>query len=89
MGIGAVSMFQPYIYNTNTVSANSLNPIKAISNDVTSSHINQTPETDYTDTVNPLAKGETKDFAGVLQSQMQMGMQNAMRIFGEQSVFAN
>lgn len=89
MGIGAVSMFQPYVYNTNTVSANSLNPIKAISNDVSSSHIAQTPDTDYTETLNPLAKGETKNYADVLASQMQMGMQNAMRLFGEQSVFAN
>ena len=32
--------------------------------------------------------GETSDFASVLDEQMHMGMQNAMRLFGSDSVYA-
>ncbi len=90
MGIGAISGFQPYVYNTNSVSASSMNKISAIDNDVTSSHI----EPDYRSsdynkpTLNPLERGETADFADVLAMQMQQGMNNADLLFGDESVFA-
>lgn len=89
MGIGAISAFQPYIYNTNTLSVNSLKPISAVQNDVSSSHIETAKqEQDYgQETVNPLKRGETSDFAGVLAMQMQMGRTNAERLFGADSVF--
>nr|MBQ8252173.1 hypothetical protein [Lachnospiraceae bacterium] len=90
MGIGAISGFQPYVYNTNSVSASSMNRISAIENDVTSSHIQpEKTQSSYTgETTNPLDYGETADFAGVLAMQMQMGMNNADRLFGVESVFA-
>lgn len=88
MGVGAISGFQPYIYNTNSVSASSLNRISAVDNDVSSSHI-KPMERDYAqETVNALERGETADFAGVLAMQMQMGMNNADLLFGAESVFA-
>lgn len=87
MGIGAVNLFQPYIYQTNRLSPSSLEPIKPIKNDVSYSHISQIPEYEVENT-NPLAKGETRNFEDVLLRQMNMGMQNAMRLFGEDSVFA-
>ena len=34
MGIGAIMAYQPYIYNTNTVSAKSLEKIQGVNNDV-------------------------------------------------------
>jgi len=87
MGIGAISAYQPYVYNTNTVSAGSMNRISAIRNDVTSSHIK--PDSDYNrETINALERGETADFVGVLEMQMQMGMNNADLLFGDESVFA-
>ncbi len=91
MGIGAISGYQPYIYNTNSVSANSLNRISAVENDVTSSHIK--PDRTLSDiysqeTINPLERGETADFAGILAMQMQMGRNNADHLFGAESVFA-
>ncbi len=88
MGVGAISGFQPYIYNTNSVSASSLNRISTVDNDVTGSHI-KPMEIDYgQETVNALERGETADFAGVLAMQMQMGMNNADLLFGADSVFA-
>lgn len=89
MGVGAISGFQPYVYNTNSVSASSLNRISAVDNDVSSSHIKPMSAGDYSqETVNPLERGETTDFAGVLAMQMQMGMNNADLLFGAESVFA-
>ena len=37
---------------------------------------------------NSFSYGETSDFASVLDEQMHMGMQNAMRLFGSDSVYA-
>lgn len=89
MGIGAVSGYQPYIYNTNSVSASSLKRISAVNNDVSESHIKPVSSSDYNqETINPLERGETADFAGVLAMQMQMGMNHADALFGAQSVFA-
>ena len=79
MNIGAIS-FQPYIYNTNYLSGVSLNKVNAISDDLVSS------KTDYSGLVreqsdqNPLRRGETLDFAGILQQQFQMARTNAARL---------
>lgn len=88
MGVGAISGFQPYIYNTNSISASSLNRISAVDNDVTGSHIKPAVNDYSQETVNALERGETADFAGVLAMQMQMGMNNANLLFGADSVFA-
>ncbi len=81
MQVGAVSMAMPmpYIYNTNTVNRASMNKIKPIEDDVLES------KTDFSDLVeeeniNPLGVGQTKDFATVLDMQMQSGFQNAARL---------
>ena len=79
MQIGSVD-FKPYIYNTNYVSRNSLGKVSAISDDVLSA------QTDYSDLVaddlneNLLRKGETSNFADVIQMQFQMSMLNASRL---------
>ena len=80
MQVGAVSMAMPmpYVYNTNTVNRASMDKIKLIEDDVLAS------KTDFSDltqeNTNPLAIGETKDFAGILEMQLQMGAQNAARL---------
>ena len=81
MQVGAVSMAapMPYIYNPNTVNRASLNKIKPIEEDLLDT------KTDFSDlakeeNVNPLAMGETKDFEGILNMQMEMGRQNAARL---------
>lgn len=82
MQIGSVggfsSFYNPYIYNTNQVSAKSLNKVSAIPDDATAG------KTDFSsltgETTNPLRKNETSNFADVLAMQFQMGQMNAMRI---------
>ena len=81
MQVGAVSMAMstPYVYNTNRVDRASMNKIEPIEDDVLAS------KTDFSDlvddeNVNPLAMGQSKDFAGILDMQMQMSALNASRL---------
>ena len=69
----------PYIYNTNNVSRASLDKVKPIGDDLLQS------KTDFSDlaeeeNVNPLGYGQTKDFATVLDQQLQSGYQSAARL---------
>ncbi|MBR1770979.1 MAG: hypothetical protein IJ747_03010 [Lachnospiraceae bacterium] len=79
-GIGAIG-FQPYIYNTNGIGPSSLQPISPIGTDVV-----KAPSTDYSElleeneNVNPLKRGETKNFADILASQMAMSRLHAERV---------
>jgi len=78
MQIGAVGMtFQPYVFNTNTVSASSLNKVSPIADDALTSSV------DYysnSKNQNPLKMGQTSNFADVLAMQMQLGQNNATRV---------
>lgn len=80
-GIGAYS-YQPYIYNTNTLSARSMDRIQAVDSDLTSAKTDFSSLSEKVLNTNPLKKGETPDFAGILASQMQMSRMNEARIFG-------
>lgn len=82
MTIGALGAynFQPYVYNTNTVSAASLNKLSRISDDVLDKKIDYSELADESRNVNPLKKGQTLDFQSMLQMQMQRGQNNAARI---------
>lgn len=84
MTIGAIS-FQPYVYNVNAISPASMNRLSKISDDVLDK------KTDYSgltqaENENPLRPGQTLDFKGMLEMQMQRGRSNAARIMktGEQ-----
>ena len=81
MQVGAVSMAMPmpYIYNTNTVNRASMNKINPIEDDLLEAKTDFSGLTQEENT-NPLAIGETKDFATVLDMQMQMSAQNASRL---------
>lgn len=80
MGIQAIG-FQPYIYNTNSISPSSMNRVKPLGDDVT-----KAPATDYSALYsddlneNPLKRGESKNFADILESQMALSRQNAARV---------
>ena len=80
MQVGAIGsvMTTPYIYNTNRLDRASMNKVPAIEDDLLSA------KTDFSDlaqeNTNPLAIGETKDFAGILEMQLSMGAQNAARL---------
>ncbi len=78
MMIGAVS-FQPYVYNINAISPASMNRLSRISDDVLDK------KTDFrglaqADNENPLKMGQTLDFRGMLEMQMQRGRSNAARV---------
>lgn len=77
MRIGALGMnFQPYIYNTNTVSGSSLNKIAPIEEDALKSSVDYSSSRNQ----NPLRMGQTANFADVLAMQMQIGQNNAARV---------
>lgn len=78
MTIGAIN-FQPYVYTVNSISSASMNKLSKISDDVLDKKI------DYSglakaENENPLKKGQTLDFQGMLQMQMQRGRYHASRI---------
>ena len=82
MTIGALGAygFQPYVYNTNAVSAASMNKLSKISDDVLDKKVDYSELADESKNVNPLKKGQTLDFQSMLQMQMQRGQNNAERI---------
>ncbi len=82
MTIGALGAygFQPYVYNTNAVSAASMNKLSKISDDVLDKKVDYSELADESKNVNPLKKGQTLDFQSMLQMQMQRGQNNAARI---------
>lgn len=81
MRVGSVggAMSTPYIYNTNTVSRASLNKVKPIEDDLLES------KTDFSklasENTNPLAPGQSSDYKGMVDMQMQIGQMNAVRLF--------
>lgn len=79
MQIGALD-FKPYIYNTNYLSGSSLGKVSAISEDALTAGTDYSEL--YTDDLNenPLQRGETSNFADVLQMQFQMSRLNASRL---------
>ena len=82
MTIGAIGAynFQPYVYNTNSVSSASMNKLSKISDDVLDKKIDYSELTDESKNINPLKKGQTLDFQSMLEMQMQRGQNNAARI---------
>lgn len=76
MTIGAIS-FQPYVYHVNAVNSASMNKLSRISDDVLD---RKTEYKGITENENPLEKGQTLDFQGMLEMQMQRGRSNAARI---------
>lgn len=76
MTIGAIS-FQPYVYNVNAVSPASMNRLSRISDNVLDK---KTEYKGVSENENPLKKGQTLDFQGMLEMQMQRGRSNAERI---------
>ena len=79
MRIGQVDV-RPYIYQTNTLSADSLNKVSAISDDLVSA------KTDFAELVaddlseNLLRLGQSANFADILEQQFQMSRLNAARL---------
>ena len=91
MQIGAVgaNYFQPYVYNTNTLNRASMNKVQGIGDDLLTSKTDFSALTDeQKQNVNPLKRGETADFAGIMDMQMQMSKMNADRLLKPAADFA-
>ena len=83
MTIGALGAynFQPYVYNTNSVSSASMNKLSRISDDVLDKKIDYSGlAEEESQNINPLRRGQTLDFQSMLEMQMQRGQNNAARI---------
>ena len=87
MRVGAVGgySFSPYIYNTNSVSSASLGKVQGIGNDLLSSKTDFSALTQE-ENINPLRKGESLDFAGIIGMQLQMSRMNEARVMKDTTV---
>ncbi|MCH5256809.1 MAG: hypothetical protein J1D87_05920 [Lachnospiraceae bacterium] len=80
MRIGGIGNVYPtYVYNPNTVDASSMNKLSRISDNVLDKKVNYS-ETTAQENQNPLKKGETLDFEGILAKQMQQSQNRAAKI---------
>jgi len=89
MGIGGIgsaygvgSIYPSYVYNPNTVSAKSMDKLSRISDDVLDEKIDYS-EMEAEENRNPLKKGQTIDFEGIVAKQMQQGRNRAARLMPE------
>ncbi|MDE6944424.1 MAG: hypothetical protein K2P66_08360 [Lachnospiraceae bacterium] len=97
MAIGAISAygamsavsFRPYVYNANTVNSASMNKLSRISDDVLDKKIDYSELADESLNENPLKKGQTLDFQGMLDMQMRRGQNIAAKIMRPMETGAN
>ncbi|MCM1174166.1 MAG: hypothetical protein NC341_03850 [Blautia sp.] len=86
MGIGGIgsaygvgSIYPSYVYNPNTVSAKSMDKLSKISDDVLDKKVDYS-EMAAEENQNPLKKGQTIDFEGIVARQMQQGQNRAAKL---------
>ncbi len=80
MRIGGIGNVYPtYVYNPNAVTSMSMNKLSRISDDVLDKKVDYS-QTAAQENQNPLKKGQTIDFEGVLAKQMQEGQNRAAKI---------
>lgn len=87
MQVGAVS-FQPYIFNTNSIGSASMNKVQPIPDDLTSQKTDYSGLVQSEENTNPLRRGESSNFADIIQSQMAMSQNNANRVMKPQEMAA-
>ncbi len=84
MRIGGLSSVYPtYVYNPGTVSSKSMNKLSRISDDVLDKKVDYSGVEAKEENQNPLKKGQTIDFEGMLAKQMQQGRNRAAKIMPE------
>ncbi len=80
MQIGSIGsvMSMPYVYNTNSVNRASMNPISAIPEDGTKGRVDYKGlvSEDGLESMNPLKRGESRNFADIISSQMALSNQH-------------
>ncbi len=87
MQVGAVS-FQPYIFNTNNIGSASMNKVQPIPDDLTSQKTDYSGLVQSEENTNPLRRGESSNYADIIQSQMAMSQNNASRVMKPQEIAA-
>lgn len=84
MRIGGLSSVYPtYVYNPATVSSKSMNKLSRISDDVLDKKVDYSGVEAKKENENPLKKGQTIDFEGMLAKQMQEGRSRAAKVMPE------
>ncbi|MCM1049549.1 MAG: hypothetical protein NC433_14120 [Clostridiales bacterium] len=84
MRIGGLSSVYPtYVYNPVTVSSKSMNKLSRISDDVLDKKVDYSGVEAKKENENPLKKGQTIDFEGMLAKQMQEGRSRAAKVMPE------
>ncbi len=76
-------IYPTYVYNTNRVSAKSLGKVEAIPDDALSGKTGYSSSGENT---NPLRPGTSRDFAGIVASQMAMSRMRAARLMRQQPI---
>lgn len=89
MGAMSAVSFRPYVYNANTVNSASMNKLSRISDDVLDKKIDYSELADESLNENPLKKGQTLDFQGMLDMQMRRGQNIAAKIMRPMETGAN
>lgn len=77
MNVSAIS-YQPYVYNTNSVSSASMNKISGLSDDALTGKVSYDGNKGVNE--NPLAKGQSAHFADIMIQQMSLSQANATRV---------
>lgn len=84
MRIGGLSSVYPtYVYNPVTVSSKSMNKLSRISDNVLDKKVDYSGVEAKKENENPLKKGQTIDFEGMLAKQMQEGRSRAAKVMPE------
>lgn len=83
MRIGGLgSVYPTYVYNPGVVSSKSMNKLSRISDDVLDKKVDYSG-VEAKENQNPLKKGQTIDFEGMLAKQMQQGRSRAAKVMPE------
>lgn len=77
---GLSSVYPTYVYNPGTVSSKSMNKLSRISDDVLDKKIDYSGVESKKENQNPLKKGQTIDFEGMFEKQMQQGRNRAAKV---------
>ncbi|MCL2718693.1 MAG: hypothetical protein FWE14_07910 [Lachnospiraceae bacterium] len=88
MQIGAVGL-EPFIYNTNQVSAASMNRVPAVPNDINAERTDYSGLVGNDENTNQLQPGESANFANIIEEQMSRSQQNAARIIRDDTAVEN
>lgn len=76
---GMAGIYPSYVYNPNTVSVRSMDRLSRISDDVLDKKTEYNGS-DVEENQNPLKRGQTIDFQGIVAKQMQQGQNRAARM---------